>query len=112
MKSMQILLICGVVACGALFSQASADANIPKNMNFADVIEHSLGLLDKSPYAELQIHTTSGSFTGNYVSKSKDVLVLSWETDMTHMKTGKEKIQMIFIKIETITAVSIYVLKD
>ncbi|VAW58559.1 hypothetical protein MNBD_GAMMA11-2512 [hydrothermal vent metagenome] len=77
---------------------------------FSAAIKNSLGQLEKSPYKALEVHTTSGSFSGEFVSQSKDVIVLKTKTGDFQMKLGKEKIRLTSIKVNSITAISVYVL--
>ncbi|VAW65375.1 hypothetical protein MNBD_GAMMA09-2949 [hydrothermal vent metagenome] len=109
MKSLQISSLICAIFLSLTISGANAGTP-PADMEFPAAIKYSLDLLDKSPYKTLEISTTSGSFSGDFVSRTKGVIVLKGKTGSIHMKSGKEKLLMSYIDISTITAISIYVL--
>lgn len=85
-------------------------AKISDKMTFTAAIDYSLDQVKNSPYKTLHVKTTSGSFEGELVAKTKEVVILKTKTNSIHMKTGKEKVLMTYINISTITAISAYVL--
>ncbi len=98
------------VLLGVLLSMIlTATANASDN-DFSTAIENSLNQMKGSPYKELEVYTTSGSFSGNLVSQSASVIVLETKTGSTHLKSGKEKVLLTSIDVKTITAISVYVL--
>ncbi len=109
MKLLQILTILCTTFLSTAMTNASAGTP-PADMDFPAAIKYSLESLDKSPYKTLEISTTSGSFSGEFVSKTKGVIILKTKTGSIHMKSSKEKLLMNYIDISTITAISVYVL--
>lgn len=89
-----------------------SDSVIPENLSFSSAITLSLDQLEKSPYKSLEVQTVSGVFSGDFVSKTKDVLVLKSKTNSIHMKSGKEKVVLTYIDVSKITAISVYVLSE
>jgi hypothetical protein len=91
---------------------AYSDSATPENLSFSSAITLSLDQLDKSPYKSLDVQTVSGSFSGDFVSKTEEVLILRNKTNSIHMKSGKEKIILTYIDVSKITAISVYVLSE
>lgn len=89
-----------------------SDSATRDNLDFSTAISLSLDQLEKSPYKSLEVQTVSGTISGDFFSKSQEVLVLKTKTNNIHMKSGKEKIVLTYINISKITSISIYVLSD
>jgi len=106
MKTFKITYILSGILLGAMVT-ATANAS---DKDFSTAIENSLNQLKDSPYKELEVYTTSGSFSGSLVSQSGEVIVLKTKTGSTHLKSGKEKVLLTSIDVKTITAISVYVL--
>jgi len=108
---MKIFKALAVSCCLFLsLSQMPANAAASPEAGFSAAVKSTLAQLDKSPYKTLEVYTTSGSFSGELVSQSKDVIVLMTKTGSIHLKSNKKKILMTSVNVNTITAISIYVL--
>ncbi|TEW51488.1 hypothetical protein [Psychromonas algicola] len=81
------------------------------DLNFNDAIEQSILAAQESGYKDISVTTENGTIVGEYVQKTNEVLILKEETGITHSKTGKEKVELSFIKLDTIIAISVYILE-
>lgn len=81
------------------------------DLNFNDAIEQSILAAQESGYKDISVTTENGTIVGEYVQKTNEVLILKEETGITHSKTGKEKVELSFIKLDTIIAISFYILE-
>jgi hypothetical protein len=93
-------------------TNANAEVVISEKLSFSSAIKLSIEQLEKSPYKTLEVQTESGVFSGDYVSKTDEVLLLRTKTNTIHMKSGKEKVILTYINISSITAISVFVLDD
>lgn len=98
------------VLIGVLLSMVVTTTANSSDKDFSTAIENSLNQLKDSPYKELEVYTTSGSFSGKLFSQSVEVIVLKTKTGSTHLKSGKEKMLLTSIDVKTITAISVYIL--
>jgi hypothetical protein len=93
-------------------TNANAEIVIPEKLSFSSAIKLSIEQLEKSPYKTLQVQTESGVFSGDYVNKTDEVLILKTKTNTIHMKSGKDKVVLTYINISSIIAISVFVLGD
>ena len=97
-----------VLAIFALANTVSAE-KYDQGLSFNDAIEESLLAVQASPYKDIYVMTISGSIAGEFVQKNQDVLILKEHTGITNTKTGKEKVSLSFIKLDSIVSISVYV---
>jgi len=82
-----------------------------EDLNFNDSIEQSILAAQNSGYKEISVSTDNGTFIGEYVQKTNEVLILRENTGTIHSNSGKEKVRLSFIKLESILAISVYILE-
>lgn len=95
----------------SLTTPALAETNIPSKLNFKNAIDKSLSMIKESSYKDITVITNGGSLTGEYVKKTKEVLVLKSKTGSINLKSNKEKIIYIFVDLKSIVAISVNVLE-
>lgn len=89
----------------------AAEVTYPTAMTFDAALSQSVIDAKSSGYQELIVATTGGVFRGEFVQQTNEVLVLKQNTGTTHLKTGKEKIALSYIRIDTIVAVSVHTIE-
>jgi len=82
----------------------------PASFNFDAAIDECVSIAQETGYKDLNVLTNQGSIVGEFVQKTEQVLILREDTGITHSKTGKEKVALSFIKLDTIIAISVYTL--
>jgi hypothetical protein len=110
-KHRTLTLILSIFLLIAL-ANVNAEVVIPENLSFSSAIKLSIEQLENSPYKTLEVQTEAGVFSGDYVSKTDEVLILKTKTNSIHMKSGKEKVILTYINISNITAISVFVLGE
>lgn len=88
-----------------------ADSQFSSDLSFSNAIDKSLALAKESSYTDINVVTSSGSFSGELVQKTKEVLILKTKTGNINLKTGKEKVLITFINLKTIESISAYTLE-
>ncbi|RJG50705.1 hypothetical protein [Motilimonas pumila] len=105
-------LFCGLILLAFAGPQSvHAEPVYPTDMSFDAAISQSIIDAKSSGYKEIVVSTTAGAFRGEYVQQTSEVLVLKQHTGNTHLKSGKEKLQLSYIRLDSIVAVSAYTLE-
>lgn len=100
------------LALFSLLTVSNANAKeYPSDLTFENAISETILALESSTYKDISVVTTAGSLVGEFVKKTKEVLILKQYTGSIHSKTGKEKVHLTFIKLDSITAISISILE-
>jgi hypothetical protein len=89
----------------------NAKEQYPVDLTFANAVEQSILAVESSAYKNIQVMTNAGVISGEFAQKTNDVLILKEYTGSTHVKTGKEKVALTFIKLDSIVSVSVYILE-
>ncbi len=87
---------------------ATAETKFPDTLTMADAISNTISQISKSDYKDLEVSTTSGNVTGEFVKKAGNVLILKRNTGSINLKHNKEKIHYILIDVNSITGISFY----
>lgn len=111
MKALRNKLLISALLFSCTTTQVFADSNFSPTLKFDDVIDKSLSLIKESGYKNIDVITRSGSFSGEFINKTEEVLILKMKTGSTNLKAGKEKMQLSLIRLDSIEAISIYILE-
>lgn len=98
-----ISLFAGVV--GPL-SLAMAETKFPDDMKMGDAIKNAISQVNKSDYKDMEITTTNGSVSGEYVKLAGNVLILKRKSGNINLKHQKERVQYILVDVNSIVGIS------
>lgn len=111
MKLMKQGFIVGLLVSLFVVSNVEAKEPVDADMVFSQSIDKAIDMLEKSTYKTIEVSTIGGTFYGEFVSKSKETLVLKSVTDNTHLDSGKTRVGLVFIRLDSIVAISVSVLE-
>ena len=99
-------LVCICLFC-AQFS-ANAETSFPDQMTMEDAVDTALAQVEQSTYKDVEVLTTAGSVSGEYLKRSGEVLILKRKTGNIHLQLKKEKINYILIDVKNIISIAFY----
>lgn len=79
-------------------------------MKMADAIKNVIAQVRKSEYKQIEVTTTNGTFSGELVKQSGDVLILRQMTGNMNLKHNKERVQYILVNLGAVTGISFHTL--
>lgn len=89
---------------------AVAETKFPDEMKMADAIKNVIAQARKSEYKQVEVVTAGGTFSGEIVKQSGDVLILKQMTGKMNLKHNKERVQYFLVNISAVTGISFHVL--
>lgn len=85
---------------------AVAETKFPDDMKMADAIKNVISQVNKSDYKEIEVITTNGTVSGEFVKQSGDVLILKRMSGNINLKHNKERVQYTIVNIRDVIGVS------
>ncbi len=105
---MKTCLAAVFVAGQLLVGVANGENLFPDQMSMDGAIDAVLAQVEKANYKDIEVMTTAGSFSGEFVKKSGEVLILKKKTGSIHLATQKEKARYMVIDLKEIAGISFY----
>lgn len=106
MKTARVLAVCLLSGLVGHTSSALAESKFPDDMKIAAAISHAIAQSGKSEYKDMEVMTTSGSVSGEFVKLAGSVLILKQKSGNINLKHNKERVQYIMVDVNSITGIS------
>ena len=106
MKTKNILAVCLLAGLTGHIFPAMAETKFPDDMKMAAAINNAISQVNKSDYKDMEITTTGGAVSGEFVKLSGSVLVLKRKSGNINLKHNKERVQFIMVDVNSIIGIS------
>lgn len=110
MKIQIVSLLCAAAALTGAMSPVMAETKFTDDMKISTALNHAITAINKSDYKDMELTTTGGKVSGEFVKLSGSVLILKQKSGNINIKHNKDKIQYILVDVNNIIGISFFAL--